>query len=499
MGSSGIRQHIGVGALSLAALACSGCTVLGFGADHEQSREVRVEPDVLAWILADSCRALIPGTESRFNDARVQVYQSEPGSYRLHFRREEDGSFRVATNGRIQATSLRCEDDLLFFNPGIFVPDEATRSCGAAGPELLIEIEPHPRGSSLRMEWTADRLLDAVAQTVLEDLRMLESCATGLGLASTKNWSALASLMSQEDQRLKAVQQSAHALPHAVIKWYLATAYLQLGKHMSAREEMAGCLLLEPGLGEARSRLIKLDSRLNRSPAALRGMQRLIASQPSSLASYMLESRFRKLQIKEEDLEHHEGSEDLAGRVRSAIELGDFSAAKAWLDRCFAHDPDSDRAWRLKVELARASREFRDAFSAGLAIIASKEASADEVLETCLDGLRLGDPVLGLRHLARHWARVQSEKPRKSERVLERLLSAIKPSVATRVLAMERVPELLGPELSALAANPSGEQGGLRLYAELEQLRLGDPNEDPRADSAQRPGFQNAPGVAPAK
>ncbi|MHC5063413.1 MAG: tetratricopeptide repeat protein [Planctomycetota bacterium] len=485
--------------MSLTALVSPGCTLLGLDSGHQFSRELRAEPEVVAWILADTCRAQIPGTDSRFSDARVQAYREDSGAYRLHFRHQAAGSYRVASNGRLHPSDLHSEGELLLFNPGAFTAAPTASSPGNSGAELLIRIEPHPLGSRIRIDCSEDELLLSAADSARENLRLLESCAEGLSLAAAERWTALATLMSAENRRLEGLQVPVHAQTKAVVKWYLASAYREQGENHRARAEMANCLRLQPGLEAARSMLIDLDQRLNRSPAALRGMQRRIASRPSSLTSYMLESRFRKLQIDEEDFKDKEGSEDLAHRVRSAIEDGDFAAARAWLDRCFANEPASSRVWRLQVELNRATRDYRDSFTTGLAILASEEVGADEILETCLDGLRLGDAVLGLRHLARNWRRVQEARPRKAERVLDRLLAEIEPELATRVLAMERVPELLAPELGALAGKPDVDQGSLRLYAELVELRVRGSGEESGSEITRRPGFQNAPGVAPAK
>lgn len=478
----------------------SGCTLLNLGDHSQRTLVVQQEPRVVAWALAATCRELMPGCYPA--QGHPLILQAAEGSYRLHFSRPETGPFRVAANGTISPARLVLTGDALNYIPGEFqaIPQEV--SCGRSENRLRIRIDAHRQGSLVEITWRGSAgILQAVDDRIADALRLLEACTISMELAAAEDWPRLQEYLGRVDANLCAGPASQSCTLAAPLHWYRSLTHQALGFTLTARTELSHCLDLDPSLGSIRARLLQMDSRLSKSPEALRNLHTMLNDGRLGLASHLLAGPFNRLRAEFDSADESNRSMQVA-KVARALDRGDLPSARSWLDRCIAEasGPCSEQLWRLQVRLLRAAGEYRSAFTAGLALRMTGNDDPIAILDCCQDSLQLGEPSLGLRLLARNWADLHRREPKASERTLRDLLKAMDPLLATRILVIERTQGLTDPSFLALLED-SGLGANSKLLLSLVGKRrpLGEPRLLSPNEFGRQPGFENAPGVAPAR
>ena len=493
---SKIATCAGARAMVLAATAAlAGCALGPRSHTGLEHRAQGVDTATVAWAMAEPCRDEHPATDPRAGGP-VPVLAHADGSFTIQIARLGIGSpYRCAMDGRLTEPTpeLRADGALVLAPPTFLAAGTRTRAPGSSD---FLEIVVRPaagesRSPHVHIETAGDAAsptLRARLEAAMDALRVGREAADWLAAGNPKAAAAATAALLEELDRRGVTGLGVLLAP---IHAQLAAARTAQGDLARARQSLSIAMRAAPQCAALGQRVAALDERLARTDAssALLGQ---LASDPRGGAATRIAagtpdrvgdpSRGRSTTAR---IAHREARRRLHG--------GDVEGAAAWASRALEHAGDPTLG--LDLELARARGDHRSAFVLGVEQLARFGFDPELVLGMADDAAAYGDPAAGVRLLARHWNELEREAPRALRSSADRLAAHTGIDLTARIAMTERCRALSTRVLDPLARTDTPRELARNRLASLRR-RVTAPAPWPMRLDA---GFENAPGVTPAR
>lgn len=486
----------GARAMVLAATAAlAGCALGPPGSAGFERRARGVDAATVAWALAELCRDEHPATDPQ-RGGPVPVLAHDDGSFTIHIARLGVTSpYRCAMDGRLTEPmpELRADGALVLAPPTFRASATKTR---APGSRDFLEIVVRPAAAdsdcpSVHIEAAGDAASPTLLsrlEAAVDALRVGCEAAEWLAAANPREAAAATTaLLDEFDHRgitgLGVLMAPIHA--------QLAVARTAQGDLARARQSLSLAMRAAPQCAALGRSVAALDERLARTDASNALLEQL-ASDPRGGATARIAAGAPE-RTGEPSPGHSTKARIAHREARRRLHFGDVEGAAAWASRALEHAGDPTLG--LDLELARARGDHRTAFVLGVEQLARFGFDPELVLGMADDAAAYGDAAAGVRLLARHWNELEREAPTALRNSADRLAAHAGIDLTARIAMTERCRALSTRVLDPLARADVPRELARNRLASLRR-RVTAPAPSPMILDA---GFENAPGVTPAR